>query len=81
MGFYDQEPGQDLHPASGTVHHIVPCIRIVYSQRARHDSNMAELFIKVNRRLDPQYDLADKRRITAEGIRAKLCCHVGSDGI
>jgi hypothetical protein len=32
---------------------MVPGIRIVYSQRTRHDSNIPELLIKVNRRLDP----------------------------
>jgi hypothetical protein len=42
-----------VSPPSGTVHHMVPAIRIVYSQRTRHGSNITEL-IKVNRRLDPQ---------------------------
>jgi hypothetical protein len=32
---------------------MVPGIRIVYSQRARHGSNITELILKVNRRFDP----------------------------
>jgi hypothetical protein len=40
-------------PPTGTVHHMVPGIRIGYSQRARHGAYTSDLIIKVNRGLDP----------------------------
>ena len=40
--------------SSGTVHHMMPGIRVVYSQGPRHDENIPEFTTKVNRRFDPK---------------------------
>ncbi|MFH1954761.1 MAG: hypothetical protein ABIL06_24495, partial [Pseudomonadota bacterium] len=40
--------------SSGTVHHMMPGIRVVYSQGPRHDGKIPEFTTKVNRRFDPK---------------------------
>ena len=48
--------------SSGTVHHMMPGIRVVYSQGPRHDENIPEFTTKVNRRFDPKSSLVDVRQ-------------------
>jgi len=40
--------------SSSTVHHMMPSIRVVYSQGSRHNRNIPEFTTKVNRRFDPK---------------------------
>ena len=44
--------------SSGTVHYMMPGIRVVYSQGPRHDGNIPEFTTKVNRRFDPKSSLS-----------------------
>ena len=51
-----------------TIHHMVPGIRIIYSQWTRHDAqHLLESIIKVNRRFDP-YDFKSRAGETLGSI-------------